>query len=94
MCRTSLRTPAFVVDFFFSIEPQGEPSGKKQLYRLYSNILQELAQEIQKHAPKGLSQILLTHDDFVPWKLNRERMQGHADQELRESHPFDSTDHK
>jgi len=26
---------------------------------------EELAQEIQKHAPKGLKYILLTHDDFV-----------------------------
>ena len=89
MCRTSLRTPAFVVVFCFLLS-----HGESPLEKTASNILQELAQEIQKHAPKGLSQILLTHDDFVPWKLNRGPMQGHADQELQESHPFDSTDDK
>ena len=28
---------------------------------------QELATQIRQIAPKGVSHILLTHDDFVPW---------------------------
>ena len=61
MCRTSLRTSVFVVLFF--PWSQGESPPEKT-----ASNMQELAQEIQKHAPKGLSHILLTHDDFVPWK--------------------------
>ena len=30
-------------------------------------LTQELAAEIRQMAPKGVSHILLTHDDFVPW---------------------------